>query len=204
MKKNKISKNWIRRQHKDPFVKASKIKGYRSRSAFKLIELDQKFKILNKNISVVDLGSNPGGWSQIVTEKAKNSKILSVDLKPMQKIKGVNFLMGDFLQLDIQSKITEFFGKKVDVIMSDMAANTTGNKNLDSFKTSELCLKAMDFAKNNLKENGIFIAKCFMGSDFKEIEKKANEFFKIAVKYKPSSSRKESRELYIYCKKIFI
>ena len=204
MKKNRISKNWIKRQHKDPFVKASKVKGYRSRSAFKLIEIDQKFKILTKNISIVDLGSNPGGWSQIAAERSKKSKILSIDLKPMENINGVNFLMGDFLQPNIQLKISNFFAKKIDLIMSDMAANTTGNKNLDSFKTSELCLHALDFAKKNLKENGVFIAKCFMGSDFKEIEKKANKFFKTVVNYNPSSSRKESRELYIYCKKIFI
>ena len=200
MKKNKISKNWIIKQHRDHFFKQSKIQGYRSRSAFKLIEMNKKFKFLKKETYLLDLGCSPGGWSQVATKIISKGEILSVDIKSMDNIHNVNFLKGDLLDNEICEKISNYFEKKFDVVISDIAANTTGNRNLDSFRTGELCLTAMDLAKKVLNKDGVFLSKVFMGSVFNEINKKARECFKNVIKYKPLSSKKESKELYIYCK----
>ena len=187
------------KKHKDQFFKQSKIQGYRSRSAFKLMEMDQKFKFLYKNTNLLDLGSVPGGWSQVAAKKITKGKILAVDVKPMKKIENVDFLKGDLFDNKILKKIYAYFGKKIDVVVSDMAANTSGNKSLDSYRTGELCLKGMNLAQKILHKNGIFLSKVFMGSIFVEINKKANESFKNVIKYKPLSSRRESKEIYIYC-----
>ena len=200
MKKNKISKNWIIKQHRDPFFKQSKIQGYRSRSAFKLIEMNKKFKFLKKETYLLDLGCSPGGWAQVATKIISKGEILSVDIKSMDNIHNVNFLKGDLLGNEICEKISNYFEKKFDVVISDIAANTTGNRNLDSFRMGELCLIAMNLAKKVLNKDGVFLSKVFMGSVFNEINKKARECFKNVIKYKPQSSKKESKELYIYCK----
>ena len=202
MKKNRISKNWLIKKHKDQFFKQSKIQGYRSRSAFKLIEMNQKFKFLNQNTCLLDLGSSPGGWAQVAAKKITKGKILAVDIKPMESVNKVNFLKGDLLDPEIYEKIYAYFNKKIDVVISDMATNTSGNKNLDSYKMGELCLKGMDLAQKILHQDGVFLSKLFMGSIFIEIHKRANKYFKKVVKYKPLSSRKESKEIYIYCKGI--
>ena len=202
MKKNKISKNWLVKQNRDPFFKQSKIHGYRSRSAFKLIEMDKKFKFIKKNSLLLDLGSCPGGWSQVAKKGISKGKILAVDIKMMEKINGVDFIKGDFLQNNVCEKIFNYFNNKIDVVLSDMASNTTGNRMLDSFRTGELCLKAMDLSAKILSHDGIFLSKIFMGSIFKEIDEKAKKNFKKVVKYKPLSSKKESKEIYIYCKGI--
>ena len=202
MKKNRISKNWLIKRHKDKFFKQSKIQGFRSRSAFKLIEINEKFKFLNKNVHVLDLGSSPGGWSQVVRKKIVNGKILALDIKPMESIDKVTFLNGDLNDRAIYKKILTYFDKKINVVISDMAANTTGNKNLDSYRTGKLCLKAMDLAREILYQDGVFLSKVFMGSIFTEIHEKANKYFKKVIKYKPLSSRKESKEIYVYCKGI--
>ena len=200
MKKNKTSKNWLIRKHRDPFFRESKIYGYRSRSAFKLIEMNKKFKIFKKNTNLLDLGSCPGGWSQVAAKVITKGKILAVDIKPMEKINNVSFVLGNLLDSEMHEKIYKYFGKKIDVVISDMAANTTGNKDLDSYKTGELCLEAMLLAKKILDKNGIFISKVFMGSIFMEIQEMAKKHFKNVIKYKPLSSKKESKEIYIYCK----
>ena len=203
MKKNKISKNWIIKQHRDPFFKQSKIQGYRSRSAFKLIEMNKKFKFLKKNLSLLDLGSCPGGWSQVVSKEIIKGKILAVDIKHMEKIKNVDFINGDFYKNEIRGEIIRYFNnKKADVVLSDMAANTSGVKTLDSYRIGDLCLRAMDLAKEVLSKDGIFLSKIFMGSIFQEINKMAKKHFKNVILYKPLSSKKESKEIYIYCKGI--
>ena len=202
MKNNKISKNWIDKQKKDIFFQKSKIHGYRSRSAFKLIEIDKKFKFIKKNSNLLDLGSSPGGWSQVVSKKIKNGKILSIDIKSMEAIKNIHFLKGDFQKKEIFDKILNYFDKKIDVVISDMAANTTGNKELDSYRTGELCLNAMNLAIKILQNKGIFLSKVFMGSIFNEINEKAKKNFKKVIKYKPLASKKESKEIYIYCEGI--
>tara|TARA_B100000029_G_scaffold452931_1_gene478422 strand:- start:3699 stop:4316 length:618 start_codon:yes stop_codon:yes gene_type:complete len=202
LKKNKISKNWLIKQKRDPFFKQSKIQGLRSRSAFKLMEMNKKFKFLKKNLSLLDLGSSPGGWSQVVSKEIIKGKILAIDIKSMEKIDNVDFMKGDFLDNNISEKIMLYFNNGADVVLSDMATNTTGNKDLDSYRTGELCLNAMDLATKILSQDGVFLSKIFMGSIFKEINEKANKNFKKVVKYKPLSSKKESKEIYIFCKGI--
>ena len=202
MKKNKISKNWLIKRNKDPFFTRAKIQGFRSRSAFKLIEMNKKFKFLKKNLSLLDLGSCPGGWSQVARKEIIKGKILAVDIKSMEKISNVDFIQGDFRENEICKKIFSYFKNKIDVVLSDMAADTTGNKTLDSYRTGELCLNAMSLAKEILSQDGVFLSKIFMGSIYDEINEKAKKYFKKIVKYKPLSSKKESKEIYIFCKGI--
>ena len=200
MKKNQITKNWLNKQKRDKFIKLSKAQGYRSRSAFKLIEMNNKFKFLKQNTSLLDLGSSPGGWAQVASKKIILGKVLAVDILPMLKIKNVDFIEGDFLEKEIFEKINKYFKKKIDIVISDMAANTSGNKDLDSFRTGELCLKAMDLSTKILSQQGIFLSKVFMGSIFNEINEKAKKNFKKVIKFKPQSSKKESKEIYIFCR----
>ena len=202
MKKNKISKNWINKQRRDIYVRKSKLEGYRSRAIYKLKEIDDKFKIIRNGIKVVDLGSAPGSWSQYLSEKSKNSKILSIDLKDIKKIHNVTHLIGDFLDEKNQTIISNFFEDKLDLIVSDMAVNTTGNKNLDAISTGELSINAMKFSVRNLKKDGSFVSKIFMGSTFNEIVENGKKNFKEVKVYKPPSSRKDSKESFIICKKI--
>jgi len=202
LKKNKISKNWLAKRRKDKYFIDSKIQGYRSRSAFKLIEMNNKFKFIKKKTLLLDLGSSPGGWSQVAEKEIANGKILAIDIKPMEKINNVDFIQGDFLSDAVTKKIELYFNSKIDVVLSDMAANTSGNKNLDSYKTGELCLKAMHLSTKILSSDGVFLSKIFMGSIFQEINDKAKKSFKKIVKFKPLSSKKESKEIYIYCKGI--
>ena len=202
MKKNKISKNWINKQRRDIYVRKSKLEGYRSRAIYKLKEIDDKFKVIKNGIKVVDLGSAPGSWSQYLSEKSKNSKILSIDLKDIKKINNVTHFIGDFLDEKNQTVISNFFEDKLDLIVSDMAVNTTGNKNLDAISTGELSINAMEFSVRNLKKNGIFVSKIFMGSTFNEIVENCKKNFKEVKVYKPPSSRKDSKESFIICKKI--
>ncbi len=200
MKKNKISKNWIKKQKRDIFVRQAKVEGYRSRAVYKLIEINKKFKILKNGISLIDLGAAPGSWSQYVSRNFKNTKLLSIDLKEMEKINNVYQIVGDFTVNDSQAKIKDHFKSKIDVVISDMAENTTGNKNLDVISTTELYKEAMFFSKEILKNNGTFISKIFMGSTFDEIIKETKIIFKNVKVFKPVSSRKDSKESFIICK----
>ena len=202
MKKNKISKEWINRQHRDIYVKKSKQEGFRSRAVYKLQEINDKYKILKNGFSVIDLGAAPGGWSQFVIQKYKKCKLLSIDLKEMEPIGNSYQIIGDFNEESSKNKIITYFNEKVDLVMSDMAVNTTGNKNLDSVVTGELCLEALTFAKDQLKPNGFFVSKIFMGSTFNEIIGEAKLTFKETNIYKPPSSRKESKESFIICKNL--
>ena len=200
MKKNKISKNWINKQKRDIYVRQSKVDGYRSRAVYKLIEINQKFKILKNGISLIDLGSAPGSWSQYLSKNIKNGKILSIDIKKIDPIDNVFQIKGDFTQISNQELIKNHFNSKIDVVLSDMAENTTGNKNVDDISAVELCKKAMFFAKEILNKNGIFVSKIFMGSSFKEVISESKSIFKKTRVYKPMSSRKDSKESFIICK----
>ena len=200
MKKNKISKNWINKQRRDIYVRKSKVDGYRSRAVYKLIEIDKKFNILKNGISLVDLGAAPGSWSQYASQHIKNCKILSIDIKDMENIDKVHQIKGDFTQKNYQQLIKNYFKLKIDVVLSDMAENTTGNKNVDSISTSELCKEAMYFAKEILNEKGVFVSKIFMGSAFNEIISESKSIFKESKVFKPMSSRKDSKESFIICK----
>ena len=202
MKKNKISKNWINKQRRDIYVRQSKVDGYRARSAYKLMEINEKFKIFKGDMFVLDIGAAPGSWSQYASKIIKNGKIISIDLKEMEEIKGTIQIKGDFTDPNIQKKIRSYTSKEIDVVMSDMAVNTTGIKNIDSIQTGELCKEAIVFSKEVISNNGFFISKIFMGETFNEIVALAKKIFKEVRVFKPQSSRKESKENFIICKKI--
>ena len=187
------------KSYQDHFFRKAKIQGYRSRSAFKLIELDNKFRFLKNGIKLLDVGSFPGGWCQVAKEKIKNGKILGIDKKKIEEIRGVKFIKGDFLDEKSKKIIIEYFNSSIDVILSDMAPNTTGNKKLDCIRTNQLCLDILDFSKEKLSKNGTVISKFFMGEEFPEIKTKAKKYFKTIDFFKPNSSRGESRETYIHC-----
>ena len=201
-KRAKKSNSWKIKQHRDPFFKKSKTLGYRSRASFKLIELNNKFKFIKKNTRLLDLGSYPGGWSQVASKIVTNGKILSIDIKPMTPIKNVKFLRCNIFDLETKKKISEYFGGNLDVIISDMAADTTGNKSLDSIRTNQLCLKVLDFSSKILKTNGVIISKLFMGEDFIEVKDLAKSLFVNVNFFKPDSSRNESKETYIHCHRL--
>ena len=202
MKKNKISKNWVNKQRRDTYVRQSKVDGYRARSAYKLKEIDEKFKIFKGGMSVVDIGAAPGSWSQYVAKVVKSGKIISIDLKEMENIENTLQIQGDFTLVDTQNQIREYLKKKPDVVMSDMAVNTTGIKNIDSIQTGELCKEAMVFSKDVISEKGFFISKIFMGSTFNEIVALGKKLFKEVKVFKPKSSRKDSKESFIICKNL--
>ena len=197
--KNKSSKSWIINQHRDQYFKQAKIEGYRSRAAFKLIEINSKFKILKKNTNLLDLGSYPGGWSQVTSKKILNGKIVSVDMKEMKPISNVKFIKKDFLQEESQDFIFSYFGEKIDVIISDMAADTTGNRDLDSIRTNSICLEVLNFSSKILNSKGILVSKIFMGQDFELVKKEAKKKFNKVNFYKPNSSRTNSKETYLHC-----
>jgi len=200
LKKNKISKNWIIRQKRDIFVRQSKIEGYRSRAIYKLKEIDEKFKIFKNTTSIIDLGAAPGSWSQYIIRQYKKNLVLAIDLLDFEHIDKVNKIVGDFTKSENKEKIKNFFNKKVDVVISDMAVNTTGNKNLDAIVTGELCIEAMEFALEMLDKKGKFVSKIFMGSSFNEIVADAKKKFREVNIFKPLSSRKDSKESFIICK----
>ena len=202
MKKNKISKNWVNKQRRDTYVRQSKVDGYRARSAYKLIEIDEKFKIFKGGMSVVDIGAAPGSWSQYVAKVIKSGKIISIDLKEMENIENTLQIKGDFTSIETQNQIKEYLKKKPDVVISDMAVNTTGIKYIDSIQTGELCKEAMIFSKDVISENGFFISKIFMGSPFNEIVALGKKIFKEVKVFKPKSSRKDSKESFIICKNL--
>ena len=202
MKKNKISKNWVNKQRRDTYVRQSKVDGYRARSAYKLKEIDEKFRIFKGGMSVVDIGAAPGSWSQYVAKVVKSGKIISIDLKEMENIENTLQIQGDFTSIDTQNQIKDYLKKKPDVVMSDMAVNTTGIKNIDSIQTGELCKEAMVFSKDVISEKGFFISKIFMGSTFNEIVALGKKIFKEVKVFKPKSSRKDSKESFIICKNL--
>ena len=202
MKKNKISKNWINKQKRDIYVRQSKLEGYRSRAVYKLQEIQTKFKVINNGMSIVDLGAAPGSWSEFISRKFKNIKLVAIDLKELDKIENVTHIKGDFTDEITQIKIEKNFDEKIDLVVSDMAVNTTGNKNVDSLVTGELSIEAMNFSLKILKKNGVFVSKIFMGSSFNEIVDIAKKNFKEFHVYKPPSSRKESKENFIICKNL--
>ena len=202
MKKNKISKNWINKQKRDIYVRQSKLEGYRSRAVYKLQEIQTKFKVINNGMSIVDLGAAPGSWSEFISRKFKNIKLVAIDLKELDKIENVTHIKGDFTDEITQKKIEKNFDEKIDLVVSDMAVNTTGNKNVDSLVTGELSIEAMNFSLKILKKNGVFVSKIFMGSSFNEIVDSAKKNFEEFHVYKPPSSRKESKENFIICKNL--
>ena len=198
-KRVKKSNSWKIKQHRDQFFKKSKTLGFRSRAAFKLIELNEKFKFIKKNSNLLDLGSFPGGWTQVASQIIKDGKIMSIDIKDMEPINNVNFVRGNILDNKIKNRVNNYFNSKLDVILSDMAADTTGSKSLDSIRTNQLCSNVISFSKETLKPRGVLISKLFMGEDFIEVKNLAKSLFRNVNFFKPVSSRKESKETYLHC-----
>ena len=200
MKKNRISKNWINKQKSDIYVRQSQVDGYRARSAYKLIEIDEKFKILKNGTSVIDLGASPGSWSQYIARTVKSGRLVSIDIKGMEEIENTIQIKCDFTEESSQEEIKGCFKSKVDVVVSDMAVNTTGIKDIDAIYTGELAMEAMNFSKDILVKEGRFVSKIFLGSTFNEIVALGKKIFKEVKVFKPKSSRKESKESFIICK----
>lgn len=201
-KRTKKSNSWRIKQHRDQFFKKSKALGYRSRASFKLIEINKKYKFLKKNTNLLDLGSCPGGWSQVASQIITNGRIMSIDLKDIEPIKNVKFLNGDIFEKKTKNEVIKYFNTNLDVIISDMAADTTGSKSLDSIRTNQLCAEVINFSKDILKPKGVLVSKLFMGEDFIEVKNLAKSLFKKVNFFKPESSRRESKETYLHCENL--
>ena len=197
MKKTHSQNNWLRRQDRDKFVKLSKSEGYRSRAAYKLLEINQKFKIIKKNINVIDLGSSPGGWTQVVANilKKTNSTILAIDKLTMVPIENCNFILDDienFLRNEKKLKKNSY-----NLILSDMAPNSSGHRFTDQVQSEKICSLALDFTLRYLALNGSFVCKIMRNSGEKDLINKTKKNFKAVKLYKPVSSRKDSKEIYM-------
>jgi len=200
------STNWLRRQLNDPYVKLAKERGYRSRAAFKLLEINDKFNIFKFGDSVIDLGCAPGGWSQVAVEKTnsnhdklqkKQGRVIGIDLKPILSINGAEIYVFDFLEDSFEKKIVEILNHKVDNILSDMASNSTGHKKSDHLKIMSLCESAAFFAFAHLNEGGNFVAKVLAGGAEMELQNLLKKKFKKVINFKPKSSRSDSSEKYV-------
>jgi 23S rRNA (uridine2552-2'-O)-methyltransferase len=191
------STRWLQRHLNDPYVAQAHIDQYRSRAAYKLLEIDTKYSILKKNSVVIDLGAAPGSWSQIIASKA--SKVIAVDLLNIKPMPGVDIIEGDFTLPEIRKEIDVLLdGQKVDTILSDMSPNISGNKALDHLRIMNLADIIKDFASIYLKKGGTMVIKVFQGSVLEEFVKQIKEEFAAQIKYfKPESSRKESAEIYL-------
>ena len=199
MSKANNSKNWIKNHVKDPFVIQAQKDGYRSRAAYKLIEIDKKYRIIKSGITAVDLGAAPGGWSQVLSRKiGLKGKIIGIDLLEINPIKGIDFIQGDFMQEEVLKKmIDKLKNKRVDLVISDMAPNISGVKVVDQQRAINLNELALDFALKHLKQNGFFLVKSFVGSNFEEYVKNLRASFKKVFKIKPDSSRSRSSEIFL-------
>lgn len=193
------SNRWLERQLNDPYVQEAKRLGYRSRAAFKLIQLDEKYKFLSRNKVVVDLGCAPGGWSQVASLKLKGTGVLvGLDILPTEPLEGATFVCQDFTEEGATEKLLELLkGQRANVVMSDMAANTTGHQQTDHLRTIGLVEAAYEFAKTVLADDGIFIAKVFQGGAEGGLLSDMKKNFKKVSHYKPDASRDKSPECYV-------
>jgi len=184
-------------KRKDFFYKKAKNEGYRSRAAYKLIEIQNKFKIFNKRSNVLDLGAAPGGWLQVANKYVNSGKIFGIDILEIEPIENITIIKGDITEIDLK----KYFGQiKFDVILSDMSPNLSGVKHADYFKSYNLSLTAFDIAKKYLKINGNFVVKIFKGKEFDDFNKILKKHFQKVKIFKPKSSRDSSAETYIVCK----
>lgn len=196
-KRTPQSTAWLARQLNDPYVKKAKADGYRSRAAYKLLELDEKFNFLRGSRAVVDLGVAPGGWAQVVRRTIPKAAIVGIDLLPVGPIEGVTLLEMDFMADDAPDRLIAELGSVPDLVISDMAANTVGHKQTDHLRTIGLVETAADFAIQTLKPGGHFISKCFAGGADGELLKMLKANFKSVKHAKPKASRRDSVELYL-------
>ena len=195
-KRSPASQLWLKRQLNDPYVQAAQLQGWRSRAAFKLIELDDRFKLIGKSARVVDLGAAPGGWAQVAVKRGA-ARVVGVDLLVMPAVAGAEILQGDFTDPDMPARLTAMLGGKADLVLSDMAPNTTGHSATDHIRIMALAEMALDFAVGILAEGGSFVAKVFQGGSEKAMLTAMRTHFTVVRHAKPPASRKESSELYV-------
>ncbi|NDB83103.1 MAG: RlmE family RNA methyltransferase [Alphaproteobacteria bacterium] len=189
---------WLRRQLNDEYILKAKSDGYRSRAAYKLLEIDAKFSLIKSSSFIIDLGAAPGGWSQVLSNKiGEKGKIVAIDLLEMPEIPSVDFIQGDFCDLDVQMQLRDILARKADVILSDMAPNTTGHKETDHLKIMDLCERVLDFADIALNIGGSIVIKIFQGGAQGDLLQRIKKSYKLVKHFKPISSRKDSSELYL-------
>jgi 23S rRNA (uridine2552-2'-O)-methyltransferase len=190
------SQRWLARQLNDPYVVAARQQGWRSRAAFKLLELDQRFRLIRRGMRVVDLGAAPGGWSQVAVRRGA-ALVVGIDLLPIDPVGGAQFLLGDFADPDMPARLTAALGGEADLVLSDMAPNTTGHSATDHLRIMALAEMALDFAISVLAEGGGFVAKVFQGGSERTMLERLRRHFAHVRHAKPPASRKESSELYV-------
>jgi len=197
------NRHWRKSQSEDFFIKDSKRKGYRSRSVYKLSEIDQKYNIFKNVKTAIDIGSCPGGWSEYAIKKIRSGKLLAIDIAEMEPIDGVSFIQGNIQDQILQEKLfEEIDNKKFDLIISDMSPNKTGNKVSDQYKFYNIADSILEFSQNGLMSKGTMVMKVFIGLGFEEFKSDLRENFETVIYFKPKSSRKESRETYVIAKNI--
>jgi 23S rRNA (uridine2552-2'-O)-methyltransferase len=190
------SQRWLNRQLNDPYVAAAKSAGYRSRAAFKMIELDDKYQLISKDARVVDLGAAPGGWSQVALQRGA-AKVIGIDLLPIIPVDGAEFIQGDFMAEGMDVQLTEMLGGKADLVLSDMAPNTTGHVATDHIRIMALAETALAFACEILTPGGAFVAKLFQGGAERDMLNTLKLQFRTVRHAKPPASRKDSKEMYV-------
>jgi len=190
------SQKWLVRQLNDPYVRAAKAQGLRSRAAFKLIELDDRFHLIKKGARCVDLGAAPGGWSQVLVQRGA-AKVVGVDLLFVEPVPGATILEGDFMDDAMPGRLRELLGGKADLVLSDMAPNTTGHTDTDHIRIMGLAELALHFAQEMLTEGGAFVAKVFQGGSERALLDQLKKHFAVVKHAKPPASRKDSSELYV-------
>ena len=195
-----MSRRWISERKHDPYHKKAKLEGYRARSAFKLKQMDNKFKFLKPGVTVLDIGAAPGGWLQIVSERiGEKGLVIGVDLDEIRSLdlENVKTIQGDIRDEETQKKIRSFVGKRLDVVIADIAPNVSGNWDIDQYNQLELARMSMTIAKRLLYRKGWFITKVFQGIDYEEFLRDVKASFKKVKVFKPSASRKSSAEIYL-------
>jgi 23S rRNA (uridine2552-2'-O)-methyltransferase len=192
------SNRWKARQEKDPYVKQARAAGYRARAAYKLLELDEKDRLLRPGLRVVDLGAAPGSWAQVAAEKVGESgRVVALDILPMDTLPGVEIIEGDFREDEVLERLEGVVGERVDLVLSDMAPNLSGIAVADQARSMHLAELALDFARQWLEPNGRFVVKLFQGEGFDAFVREARATFRAVRIRKPKSSRRESREAYL-------
>jgi 23S rRNA (uridine2552-2'-O)-methyltransferase len=190
------SQRWLERQLNDPYVQAAKVQGLRSRAAFKLMELDDKYELISRGARVVDLGAAPGGWAQVALQRGA-ARVVGIDLLPIIPVQGAEFIEGDFLEEGMEAALIERLGGKADLVLSDMAPNTTGHVATDHIRIMALADHALAFAADVLAPGGAFVAKLFQGGAEREMLSLLKLRFRTVRHAKPPASRKDSKEMYV-------
>lgn len=199
MKRSKTSKQWMQEHVSDPYVQRAQKEGYRSRAAYKLLEIDERDHLLKPGMAVVDLGAAPGGWSQVAAARVgKSGKVIALDLLPMQALPGVEFVQGDFCEDSVLAELESHLGgKEVELVISDMSPNISGIGISDQARAMHLAELALEFSMQHLKPNGVFLIKLFQGAGFEDYVKLARSQFSRVVTRKPKASRDRSNEVYL-------